>query len=71
MNELFPIIRRKRRPFLVEESGMPTAREDARPTESGNGEPSKVEMAEPNTTQATEDGRRANDAKATSQRKSR
>jgi len=41
MNELFPIIRRKRRPLLPVESlpVVETAREDARPTETENIEP--------------------------------
>lgn len=65
MNELFPIVRRMRRPLLVE---------DAPPVVVGNVEPPVVEAAEPDRTHATDatHGRAgATDEKIPTSRKSR
>ena len=67
MNELFPIIRRKRRPLIVE---------DAPPVVVGNVEPPKVEAGDvqqnrTDATDGTHDKERSDDAHVTNQRESR
>lgn len=77
MNELLPIIRRKRRPLLpVEESVVQTAREDARPTETENIEHPTTNIEHPTvvsqslvTSAATED--KSSDEKVTTKRNAR